>query len=68
MVGVEHQGAQHSRPVESFGGEDAFTRRQARDRTKRRLCEVNGRVLIEVHPGYVIDEVIDSVRAAIEST
>ncbi|WP_430648096.1 hypothetical protein [Agromyces sp. GXS1127] len=66
LVGVEYQGAQHSGPVEFFGGEEAFKRQQARDRNKRQLCESNGFELIEVHPGYVIDEVVDLVRAALD--
>lgn len=65
-VGVEYQGVQHSRPVELFGGEKEFTRQQERDRNKRALCESNGCALIEVHPGYDLDDVIEAVRAAIE--
>ena len=64
-IAVEYQGAQHSAPVDFFGGEDRFYLQQDRDIQKRLLCEDNGCILIEVHPGYCLDDVADSVRAAI---
>lgn len=51
-IGVEYQGKQHDKPVEHFGGEDAFAEQQRRDRKKRRLCRQNGCTLIEVRKGY----------------
>lgn len=65
-VGVEYQGVQHTRPVELFGGEEAFKIQQKRDRNKRALCESNRCALIEVHPGYNLDDVIEAVCAAIK--
>ena len=37
-----------------------------RDARKRELCQANGCQLIEVHPGYVLDEVLAEIRKAIE--
>lgn len=64
-VAVEYQGAQHSRPVEFFGGAEAFEAQRWRDERKRELCATNGFALIEVHPGYDIDDVVERVRAAL---
>lgn len=64
-IAVEYQGAQHSAPVDFFGGKDRFEIQQDRDIQKRLLCEDNGCILIEVHPGYSLDAVADNVRAAI---
>lgn len=41
-VAVEYQGIQHYRPIEHWGGEEAFRKLQERDKRKRELCEANG--------------------------
>lgn len=66
-VAVEYQGLQHSEPVERFGGAEAFERQQERDQRKRDLCVKHGVTLIEVHPGYEPEAVIEQVRAALSS-
>lgn len=66
-IGIEYQGVQHSKPVEHFGGADAFERQQARDGMKWGLCQENGCVLIEVHPGYKRDVVLAQVKEAMVS-
>lgn len=66
-VAVEYQGLQHSEPVERFGGAEAFERQQERDQRKRDLCIKHGVTLIEVHPGYEPEAVIEQVRAALSS-
>lgn len=65
-VAIEYQGAQHSRPVEFFGGMKAFERQQQRDATKRWLCAEHGMTLLEVHPDYLLDDIIGAVRRALE--
>lgn len=64
-VAVEYQGLQHSEPVDRFGGAEAFERQQERDQRKRELCIKHGVTLIEVHPGYDPETVIEQVRAAL---
>lgn len=66
-VAVEYQGLQHSEPVERFGGAEAFERQQERDQRKRELCIKHGVTLIEVHPGYEPETVIEQVRVALTS-
>ncbi len=67
-VAIEYQGVQHSRPVDYFGGEDSFVRQQHRDLDKRIACERNGVTLIEVFPNYNLQDVIATVRAALDAT
>ncbi|WP_292836830.1 hypothetical protein [Microbacterium sp.] len=64
-VGVEYQGAQHSTPIEYFGGRAAFHNQRARDAKKRERCEANACRLIEVHPGYHLPTVIAEISAAL---
>lgn len=65
MVAIEYQGAQHSEPVEFFGGKDAFEAQQERDAMKRVLCESVGCTLIEVFPGYRLPELVETVSRAL---
>lgn len=62
-VGVEFQGVQHDRPVEFFGGQEAWEATKRRDERKRRLCATHGVRLIYVRPGYDIDSVLDEIRS-----
>ncbi|BDZ39936.1 hypothetical protein [Microbacterium suwonense] len=66
-VAVEYQGLQHSEPVERFGGAEAFVRQQERDQRKRELCRTHGVALIEVHPGYDPEQVIEEIRGLLAS-
>ena len=47
-LAIEHQGEQHYRPIEIFGGEQAFTMTQERDKRKRTRCQENGVAIVEV--------------------
>lgn len=64
-IGIEYQGVQHTKPVEFFGGAEAFERQQDRDWLKRSLCESNGCALIEVHPGYDLEALVLAIREEI---
>lgn len=64
-IAIEYQGEQHSRPIEYFGGIEAFNQQKERDERKKRLCHDNGCILIEVYPGYTDESVIKSVKEAI---
>lgn len=67
-IGIEYQGTQHSKPVDFFGGIDAFEDQKRRDAMKAGLCDENGCALIEVFPGYGRQEVILQVQKAILRT
>lgn len=56
-LGIEYHGIQHFRPVEFFGGQDAFDRGQERDRRKRGLCEAHGLRLIEIAYDRDVDDI-----------
>jgi hypothetical protein len=49
-IAIEYQGTQHQKPVEYFGGEEAFKKGRERDEKKKRLCEENGCKLFYVYP------------------
>jgi hypothetical protein len=51
-IGIEYQGIQHDRPVDYFGGIDAWVLTVARDARKRAKCKELAITLIEVRPGY----------------
>lgn len=64
-VGVEYQGVQHSRPVDYFGGAEAYERQTERDLLKRSRVQEAGGVLIEVQPEYRLTDVVQLLRDAI---
>ena len=45
-IGIECQGIQHFKPVEMFGGEDAFIDQTRRDELKKNLCKKNNVYLL----------------------
>lgn len=57
-VALEYQGDQHSRPIEFYGGAEAYEKTKQRDQIKRELCRRNGCRLIYVYPGYKLIDVI----------
>ena len=69
-IGFEYQGVQHSRPIEFFGGKEAFKKNQERDAKKKRLCEENGCVLVYVYPEDdedVVNKKIEDAVASVEN-
>ena len=60
-LAIEHQGEQHYRPIEAFGGTAAFTRTQERDQRKRELCKQHGVTVVDVR--YDAPLTIPSLRA-----
>lgn len=61
-VAIEYQGEQHDKPIEYFGGEEAFKSTQRRDSRKKRLCTRNGTRLIFVRPSYFLNAVIEEIK------
>lgn len=61
-VGIEYQGLQHIRPVEYFGGPDAFEKQKLRDERKKRLCDENNCELIYVFGDYSFDELTNRIE------
>ena len=49
-IAIEYQGTQHQKPVEYFGGEEAFIKGKERDERKKKLCVENGCKLFYVYP------------------
>jgi len=67
-IGIEYQGAQHLRPVDFFGGEEAFRKTQKRDKKKKKLCDENGVKLIYVYEGYELDDVLEEINSFISES
>lgn len=61
-IAIEYQGAQHYKPVEFFGGEEAFKKNIERDKRKMSLCKSNDVKLIYVNEGYSIDNVYSEIN------
>ncbi len=47
-LALEHQGEQHYKAISAFGGDNALQRNRERDVIKRRLCEQNAVLLVEI--------------------
>jgi tetratricopeptide (TPR) repeat protein len=45
-LGIEYNGLQHYEPIEFFGGQEGFEKRQALDEKNKRLCKENGVTLV----------------------
>lgn len=54
-IAFEYQGLQHSKPVDFFGGEEAFNKNKLRDAKKKEICKRENICLIEVFPDYDFD-------------
>jgi len=65
-LGIEYQGLQHDKPVDFFGGEDAFKRNKERDKRKFNLCKRHGVKIIYVREGYDFNEVLDLINERIK--
>jgi len=63
-VGVEYQGLQHDKPIEFFGGQQAFEKTVKRDKKKKLLCSKNGCTLIYVYPDYDFTKVKAQISEA----
>lgn len=48
-VAIEFQGPQHFRPIEFFGGKEAYNEQVQRDNIKREWCRLNEVELIEIN-------------------
>jgi hypothetical protein len=57
-IALEYQGAQHDEPIEYFGGMTAYRATKRRDTKKKRICIKNGIRLIDVRPGYRLQELL----------
>ena len=61
-IAIEYHGEQHDRPIDFFGGEEAFIKNQGRDEEKRKKCIENDIVLIELRLGYDFDSLIHEIK------
>lgn len=64
-IAVEYQGEQHDRPIDFFGGEEAYKKNVERDRKKLELCKRHGIRVIYVREGYDLAELITEIFSEI---
>ena len=57
MVGIECQGIQHFKPIEFFGGEEAFKRCISRDTEKKMKCDEHGVSLLYVTDSMELNDI-----------
>lgn len=55
-IGIEYQGIQHYKPIDFFGGQEAFEKTVERDIRKMNLCKKHNCYLIYVKEGYDFHE------------
>lgn len=67
-VAIEYQGDQHSRPIDRFGGLEAFEELKRRDAKKAEKCRENGVTLVLVHPIFSLEELLSKLRSMNQST
>ena len=60
-IAIEFQGEQHDRPIDFFGGEEAFNKNVERDRMKLAKCRRNGVRIVYVREGYDFAKVISEI-------
>jgi len=61
-IAIEYQGQQHYKPIDYFGGQEAFEQNKIRDKIKFDKCTEYNCTLIYVDEGYELDKVINKVR------
>jgi hypothetical protein len=61
-IAIEYQGQQHYKPIDYFGGQEAFEQNKIRDKIKFDKCSEYNCTLIYVDEGYQLDTVISKVR------
>lgn len=61
-IAIEYQGQQHDKPIEFFGGVEAFEKGLKRDKLKKKKCLENKVNLIEVREGYDLDKIIEEIE------
>lgn len=62
QIAIEYQGAQHFKPIDFFGGQEAYIRTVERDERKMNLCQKHNCYLIYVEEGYDINEIIEMIE------
>ena len=65
-IGIEYQGLQHDKPIDFFGGDDAFEKNKERDERKKSLFKKYNSILIEVRKGYDFNSLVKEINKYIK--
>lgn len=66
-IAIEYQGDQHSKPIDFFGGYEAFKKQVIRDENKKYLSIKNNCHLIYVYPNYDINKVFEIIDGILDN-
>ena len=66
-IAIEYQGDQHLRPIDFFGGIEAFEASKKRDERKKELAEKNGCKLIYVYKDYNFLDIVRNIESSLVS-
>jgi hypothetical protein len=61
-IAIEYQGEQHFKPIDYFGGEDAYKNQNERDKRKYNISIENGVDIIYVLKGYNYNEIVEKIK------
>jgi len=61
LLAIEYQGSQHFKPIDFFGGQEAFEKVKLRDQRKKRLCKKNNVNLLLVEESTKIEDLISEI-------
>jgi hypothetical protein len=61
-LAIEYQGEQHFKPIEYFGGVEAFEKQNKRDERKSFISNKNNITLIYVSKGYNYNEIVNKIN------
>ena len=67
-VCIEFDGEQHYKPVDWFGGEQAFKERIKRDKIKTKFCKTHNIKLIRIKSGQNIEQKLKNIQDATRNT
>ena len=65
-IGIEYQGEQRQKAVDSIKGEEGLKKRQKLDKKKVKLCRKNNCRLVYVYENYQLDAVIKQIRTLLD--
>ena len=65
-IAVEYQGDQHFKPIDFFGGQEAFEENVKRDQRKKQLCEENDCFLFCVEKNYDFESLVSTIQNIID--
>ena len=64
-IAIEYHGTQHYKPVEFFGGKEAFEKQKERDQRKKELCDENFVQLLVFNKKHTDEQILKTISKAV---